>query len=244
MPVMIPADGTAINFLQSEGLARGRLEAGNFPAFYRFMCKLRFPLPVADIWELRGFINNAADGFMSLAPTRDYREFTEALDQAIESYEISKPHHRERLRHILTLFRELHYRNCILSRNRENRIRHWLRDNRRARSLSLQYGYVMLMAGLLPAFMWLFQPDIHWLARLAAVLLPVLGIDFLTSLRTLDREHQVLVSELNRLLRERINEVDWKQLIYKLSLLLGYKHVEGVTVFHSLDSGDFSNMEH
>lgn len=241
---MTPTDGINNNFLETENLARRRLEAENFPAFYRFIGKLRFPLPVADIWELRDFINNAADGFKSLAPTRDYREFTEALDQAIESYQITKPHHRERLRHILTLFRELHYRNCILSRNRENRIRHWMRENRRARALSLQYGYVMLMSGLVPGFLWLFQPEIHVMARVAAVVLPVLGIDFLLSLRTLDREHRILVGELNRLLRERVNKVDWKQLIYKLSLLLGFKHVEGITVFHSLDSGEYSGMEH
>jgi hypothetical protein len=47
----------------------------------------------------------------------------------------------------------------------------------------------------------------------------------------LDKEHDKLTLEVNDVLRRRVNSLNWKTLIHKLALVLGYKRVAGVEVF-------------
>ena len=46
--------------------------------------------------------------------------------------------------------------------------------------------------------------------------------------------------DLNLLLRQRVESINWRTLIHKLALLLGYKRIQGVEVFRQ-ESADFNS---
>ena len=68
-----------------------------------------------------------------------------------------------------------------------------------------------------------------------------LAWDYFHSLPVLEREQKELNTELNNLLRVRVSNVDWKMLIHKLSLLMGFKKVSGIEVFNI--EGDEDTIE-
>ena len=70
----------------------------------------------------------------------------------------------------------------------------------------------------------------------------LLAWDYYHSLPVLEREQRRLTQELNELLRNRVDSINWKTMIHKLSLILGYKVVEGIEVFN--ENGIGSNSAH
>ena len=51
------------------------------------------------------------------------------------------------------------------------------------------------------------------------------------ALPLLDREMERLTRDINDVLRKRVDTLNWRTLIHKLALLLGYKQIQGVDVF-------------
>ncbi len=69
-----------------------------------------------------------------------------------------------------------------------------------------------------------------------------LGLAYMTwdsfhTLPRLDDEPKFLTPALNEVLRLRVESVNWKRLIHKLSLILGYKQIPGIVVFR-MDATD------
>lgn len=206
------------------------LNAREFHAFYTRFMGLRFPLPVAEVLEWRYVINHAADRYREPPLTPDYREFREKLSQAIDSFSIENKHHRERLLKILALLRELHVAHSLQSRTEEERLRARMRELRVARSRSVRYGLVALLTAILGAIFWLALAAGSPLMVLT-LLAAWLALDYFHSLTVLDREHAALNRRLNDVLRERVAAIQWKGLIHKLALVLGFKQIRGVEVF-------------
>lgn len=208
-----------------------------FHAFYTRFMGLRFPLPVAEVLEWRYVIHHAVDRYREPPLTPDHREFRDKLAQAIDSFSIHKEHHRERLLKILAMLRELHYAHSLQSRTEEERLRARMRDNREARRRSVRYGLFSLLAAILGGILWLAaQPG--WPVLALVLLAAWLSLDYFHSLPVLDREHAQLNKELNEVLRKRVSAIQWKGLIHKLALVLGFKQVHGVEVFRMQGEAD------
>ncbi|KPK12355.1 MAG: hypothetical protein AMJ68_02380 [Acidithiobacillales bacterium SG8_45] len=204
----------------------------HFPKFYRLLSGLRFPIKVAEVLELRSVLNEAVDKFEEPDDSPSYREFVEALETAIHSFGIEGRRHADRLIRLLTLLRDTHYQHSINSRDKEVELRTRLEDTQLARTRSIRYGLVAMLVAIGSAIYWAAMPEANWMIKGLTLLSTYLSWDFFHSLPTLDREQKSINKELNDLLRERISNVDWKMLIHKLSLLMGYKKVSGVEVFN------------
>jgi hypothetical protein len=59
----------------------------------------------------------------------------------------------------------------------------------------------------------------------------VLAFLFIHALPKFDANMERLTRELNDVLRKRVDTLNWRTLIHKLSLLLGYKKIQGIEVF-------------
>jgi hypothetical protein len=69
----------------------------------------------------------------------------------------------------------------------------------------------------------------------------VLAFSFFRGGAVMERETRRLTQQLNDVLRRRIHVIRWKTLIHKLALLLGYKRISGVEIFHSdIEAGELS----
>ncbi|MEJ2106091.1 MAG: hypothetical protein P8X48_02025 [Acidiferrobacteraceae bacterium] len=204
----------------------------NFPRFYRLVSSLRFPIEVSDVLELRAVLNDAVDHAPEPVLTPDYRDFREALYSAVDSFGLESKRHAERLLAILVMLRGLHYRHSIISRDAENALRIQQEEVRIARRRSLNYGVAaMTLVGGLAAY-WFVQKQPGWAVEAATLIASYGSLDQFRSLPLLDRERRRINTEINDVLRERVSSMDWKMLIHKLSLLMGYKRVSGVAVFH------------
>ncbi len=208
-----------------------------FHAFYTRFMGLRFPMPVAEVLEWRYAINHGVDRYREPPPTPDYREFRAQLSQAIDSFSIHNVHHRERLLKILAMLRELHYTHSLQSRTDEERLRARMRDNREARRRSAHYGLYALLVAILSSILWLATSP-GWPVATLALLAAWLSLDYFHSLPVLDREHAQLNRELNEVLRKRVSTIEWKSLIHKLALVLGFKQLRGVEVFRVQSEAD------
>ena len=215
-----------------ETITQYTVTPAHFPKFYRLLSGLRFPIKVAEVLELRSVLNEAVEKFEEPDDSQSYREFFEALESAIHSFGIESRRHADRLIKLLTLLRDIHYQHSINSRDKEVELRTRLEDTQLARIRSTRYGLVAMLAAIGSAIYWAAMPEANWMIKGLTLLSTYLSWDFFHSLPTLDREHKATNKELNDLLRERISNVDWKMLIHKLSLLMGYKKVSGVEVFN------------
>lgn len=210
----------------------------NFQTFYNRIVGLRFPIDVAQVLELRFLINHAVDRYREPPRTPDYRQFREALQTAIDSFSIENKHHSERLLKTLAMLRELHYTHSINSRNTEIRLRTDLANNRAARTQSIRFGLFSVFTAVISAILWLSLTEAEWWIKLITAGSAYLAWDYFRSLSALDREMNLLTQQLNDVLRRRVQSLNWKTLIHKLSLILGFKHVPGVEVFRVDQSGD------
>jgi hypothetical protein len=215
----------------------------DFDVFYKQLAALRFPMDVAEVLEWRYVINHAVDDFVEPPLTPDYRQFRESLEAAVDSFSIDNKHHRERLVKILVMLREIHYAHSVRGRDAAAALRNNQSNNRRARTQSVYFGSFFLVAGIFSVILWLGGSEAQWFIKLLTGLCAYLTWDYFHSLPTLDREMSRLTQQLNEVLRKQIRSIDWKALIHKLSLLLGYKQISGVEVFQI--DGDFAhNPQH
>jgi len=228
-----PSDNTAEN--QQE--LQDSLTVRNFPIFYRMLLQMRFPIRVSGVIELRALLNDTIDKARDPGPEVKTEEFLEALESAIDSFGITRPHHRERLLKLLIEIRNLHYAHSVHSRDRELNLRRELEENEAAKTLSKQLGLVFLGLAAAGTTAWALVPTIHWIVQLIIGGSLIMAWDSFHSLPVLDKEHKRLRQELNELLRSRVEKINWKTMIHKLSLILGYKIVEGIEVFNETGIG-------
>jgi hypothetical protein len=207
------------------------LDAQTFPQFYRALMQLRFPIPVSLVLELRYLINHALDLFKEPPLTADHRQFREALTRAIDSFNIDKKHNRLRLLKLLALLRELHVAHSLASRDAEISLRDRIARNRATRSRTLRFGAASAAGTFIAVFAWLLLPETDPLVRVGAVASGILALRCYRLLPRFDVQDLERRHELNHLLRTRVSALNWKTLIHKLSLVLGYKHVRGIEVF-------------
>jgi len=202
---------------------------------------LRFPIRVADVLDLRAALNEAVDQYQEPANSPTYREFVEALESAIASFGVENRRHSDRLVKLLTLLRDIHYSHSIASRDKEVDLRTRLDTSRESYVRSKRYGVIALVFGVGCATTWAAMPIAGWVIKLLTLASGYMAWDYFHSLPILEREERELNRELNNLLRERITNVDWKMLIHKLSLLMGFKKVSGIEVFNM--EGDEDTVE-
>ncbi len=215
-----------------EDLDNQILTPGNFPKFYRTVVGLRFPIRVADVLDLRSVLNEAVDLYEEPANSPTYREFVDALETAITSFGVESRRHADRLVNLLTLLRDVHYSHSISSRDKELDLRARIEVSRESYVRSKRYGVVSLVFGISCASAWAAMPLAGWPVKLLTLAAGYMAWDYCHSQPMLEREEKELNRELNALLRERITSVDWKMLIHKLSLLMGFKKVSGIEVFN------------
>ncbi len=219
------------SLVKSDNLAEYGLTAETFPAFYNKITSIRFPIAVEEVLDFRSLINHTADAFEEPTDSPQNREFQESLLAAIHSFGIENSHHAERLLRLLMVIRGLHYQHTIDSRDTEQRLRTALADNREARSRSVRYGTYALLAMASCAVGWFMMRQPEWPIKLLTLAFAVLGLDYFHSLPRLDRERDGYAREINEVLRARVESLNWRTLIHKLSLILGYKQIRGIEVF-------------
>ncbi|MFV1997406.1 MAG: hypothetical protein ACC641_05275 [Acidiferrobacterales bacterium] len=215
-----------------EELTNQILTPGNFPKFYRTVIGLRFPIKVADVLDLRAVLNEAMDQYEEPANSPTYREFVDALESAITSFGVENRRHSDRLVKLLTLLRDIHYNHSISSRDKEVSLRTRLDSARESHTHSKRYGIIALAIGFGSALVWTVLPVAGWTIKLLTLATGYMAWGYFHSLPVLVREQKDTNQELNDLLRDRITNVDWKMLIHKLSLLMGFKKVSGIEVFN------------
>jgi hypothetical protein len=212
-------------------LSELQLSVDHFPAFYQALLALRFPMDVAELLELRFLINHAADGYVLRTPSVEDRQFQQALWAAITSFGIHNNLHQERLTKILMMLRDLHTAHLMGSRVEELRLRDALAELRRRRTQEVRHGIYALIATIFAALTWLGSSEPSWMIRLLTLGLAYVTWESFHTLPTLERQPELLTPALNGVLRRRVETVNWKRLIHKLSLMLGYKQIPGVVVF-------------
>ncbi|MDH3688623.1 MAG: hypothetical protein OEU36_03970 [Gammaproteobacteria bacterium] len=217
--------------IATRAVADLRLTARGLPSFYHTILALRFPIDVAHVLELRYLLNQAADGYLEPALTADERQFRKALAVAIDSFGIKNNYHCERLIKILTMIRDLHAAHLRASRIAEVSLRNALADLGKARAKLVRHGLLSLVVTIFAGMTWLAANDPGWTLQLLTLLLAYLTWDCFHALPNIDKEPGVLNPALNEVLRTRVESLNWKRLIHKLSLILGYKRIPGLEVF-------------
>jgi hypothetical protein len=203
----------------------------DFPDFYTRILSLRFPISVAEVLELRDLIKHSADIYEEPLDAAHNRDFQESLENAIHSFGIENPHHSERLVRVLIMLRGMHYQHTVASRDAEQKIRQLKAENRKRRRNHLHAGTVSLAALAVSGALWLTVPEFGWFPKLAALVSAIMAYGYFRTLPRLDHEVEQLGGQLNELLRKRVDSLNWRTLIHKLSLLLGYKQIQGIEVF-------------
>ncbi len=208
------------------------LSPDGFHTFYTKFINLRFPVKIDYILELRYLINHCVDHYKEPAHTPNYRQFRESLQSALDSFGIDNRRHSERMLKILSMFRDIHYAHSIASRDAERRVRDAMDKNRDAYAKAVRNGLFFIFAGVSFIVLWLALPGAHLVIKLLPALFAWLALFQFHKLRELDQVHEKLTLEVNDVLRRRVDSLNWKTLIHKLALVLGYKRVPGVEVFH------------
>ncbi len=207
------------------------LTPDNFHAFYTKFINLRFPMKIAHVLELRYLINHTVDKYKEPPATPSYRQFRESLQSALDSFSIDNRRHSERMLKVLTMFRDIHYAHSIASRDAERRLREAMDRNRDDYAKAVRYGLFFIFAGVSFIVMWLAMANPSLIVKLLPVAYAWLSLRFFHKLPGLEKEHEKLTLEVNDVLRRRVDSLNWKTLIHKLALVLGYKRVPGVEVF-------------
>ena len=207
------------------------LTPDGFHTFYTKFISLRFPMKIAHVLELRYLINHTVDRYKEPTATPNYRQFRESLQSALDSFSIDNRRHSERMLKILSMFRDIHYAHSIASRNAERRLRENMERNRDEYAKAVRYGLFFIFAGVSFIVIWLATANAHLIVKLLPVVYAWLALRYFHKLPALEKEHEKLTLEVNDVLRRRVNSLNWKTLIHKLALVLGYKRVPGVEVF-------------
>lgn len=207
------------------------LTPDSFHTFYTKFISLRFPIKIANVLELRYLINHSADRYKEPTPTPNYRQFRESLQSALDSFSIDNQRHSERMLKILSMFRDIHYAHSIASRNAERRLREDMERNRNEYGKATRYGLFFVFAGVSFIVLWLATTGAHLIIKLLPVVYGLLALHYFQKLPALEKQNEKLTLEVNDILRRRVDSLNWKTLIHKLALVLGYKRVPGVEVF-------------
>lgn len=207
------------------------LTPDSFHAFYTKFISLRFPMKIANVLELRYLINHSIDRYKEPTATPNYRQFRESLQSALDSFSIDNQRHSERMLKALSMFRDIHYAHSIASRNAERRLRENMERNRDEYAKAVRYGLFFVFAGVSFIVMWLATADAHLVVKLLPVVYAWLALRYFHKLPALEKEQEKLTLEVNDILRRRVDSLNWKTLIHKLALVLGYKRVPGIEVF-------------
>ena len=194
----------------------------DFPALYRRLTILEFPLPVADILELRSALNIAIDGHHeqradSARPIR----LAEIYRDDLSRLGVTQPKHVERLTCLLGLLDELHTIHRQAARTSERVLHQALRDNAQARQYSLRLGLIM-GAGLLLVLALIGHGDIAWGTKTLAAITGYLSLDAFYAIGLLLRQRQSLRARLRQQTGTSIETIRWPTLIRNLALILGY----------------------
>ena len=217
--------------LHTDTLSGLTLTTRDFPDFHALIMALRFPIDVAEVLELRDLINHSAAVFEEAADSPQNREFRESLEGAIQSFDIENRYHNERLVRVLNMLRGMHYQHIIASRDAERRLREQQTENRVTRRNSLRNGVLALLTMLGTGLAWFSLEGSNWLLKLLPLTAAILALGYFHALPLLDREMERLTRDLNDVLRRRVDTLNWRTLIHKLALLLGYKQIQGIDVF-------------
>ena len=217
--------------LHTDTLSGLTLTTRDFPDFHALIMALRFPIDVAEVLELRDLINHSAAVFEEAADSPQNREFRESLEGAIQSFGIENRYHNERLVRVLNMLRGMHYQHIIASRDAERRLREQQTENRVTRRNSLRNGVLALLTMLGTGLAWFSLEGSNWLLKLLPLTAAVVALGYFHALPLLDREIERLTRDLNDVLRRRVDTLNWRTLIHKLALLLGYKQIQGIDVF-------------
>lgn len=216
---------------QTDTLGGFALTTNGFPDFYARILALRFPISVAEVLELRDLLNHSADVYEEPADMPQNREFRDSLESAIHSFGIENRHHSERLLRVLIMLRGMHYRHTIASRDAEQELRRLQAENRRTRARKLRSGVLTLLVMLGSGAGWILASEPGWAIKLVPLVSALASLGYFHSLPLLDQEMERLTNDLNAVLRKRVETLNWRTLIHKLALLLGYKTIQGVEVF-------------
>lgn len=214
-----------------KGFNRLNLEPNHFHIFYTVFSGLRFPLNVAEVLDLRYLINHAVDDFIEPPLTPDYRQFRESLEKGLDALSVENPRHRDRLLKTLALIRDLHVAHSLESRNSEERLRMEMESNKQARRTAVRKGIFYSAATLLSIAGWFVIPGTEWLIKVLSLLCAIQSLLCIHSLPHLDERREALRSSLNDVLHDRVNAINWRMMIHKLTLILGFKQIQGVEVF-------------
>jgi hypothetical protein len=227
--------------IASDNLAEFNITVASFPALYRRIAAMRFPIAVEEVLELRGLLNHSLEIFEEPGDNPQYREFNDSLLTAIHSFGIENERHCKRLLTMLAMFRNLHYHHSIDSRNAEEKLRLEQTTNRQARSRSVRYGLFSLLGTMIGGMAWIGVAEAAWWLKLLTAGFAYFAWGYHHSLPALDKEMARLTAQLNDVLRNRIDTLNWKTLIHKISLILGYKQISGVEVFRHNPEHDTHN---
>jgi len=225
----------------SDTLGGFTLTTASFPDFYNRIQALRFPISVADVLELRDLINHSADVYEQGADIPDNSEFQESLESAIHSFGIETSHHVERLIKVLTMLRNMHYQHTISSRNAEQQLREWQADNRKKQLASRRNGAVSLVVTALLLMVWVLPESPGLLLKVLPLFSALAAFHFFHVIPVLEAQREALARDLNEVQRKRVDALNWRTLIHKLSLLLGYKKIQGVEVFRHEQTENHDN---
>ena len=214
-----------------DGFSRLNLTPNHFHIFYTVFIGLRFPLKVEEVLDLRSLINHTVDDFSEPPLAPDYRQFRESLEKALDSFAVENPRHRDRLLKTLALMRELHVAHALESRHAEERIKIDLQDTAHNRRVATRKGLIYLLATIVSIIGWFAFPDESLMIKLVSALCATQSWLSFRALPKLDQRARELRLDLNDVLRDRVNSINWKTMIHKLALVLGFKQIEGVEVF-------------
>ncbi len=218
-----------------EEFERLTMTPNHFHLFYTIFIGLRFPMEVAEVLDLRYLINHAVDDFNEPPLTPDYREFQQSLEKELDSLSVENQHHRERLLKTLALIRELHASHVSSSLNAEETLCLAMEDNHVKRRHTVQYGLIYILVSALTIVGWFLLPEpnewAEWLPKILTLLCALQAWKCFHVLPQLDQRGIELRQQLNELLRQRVNAISWKTIINKLSLVLGFKKIDGIEVF-------------
>jgi hypothetical protein len=225
----------------SDTLGGFTLTSASFPDFYSRIQNLRFPISVADVLELRDLINHSADVYEEAADIPDNREFRESLESAIHSFGIENSHHCERLIRVLTMLRSMHYQHTVSSRNAEQQLREWQAQNRMDQRAAMRNGVIALVVTGLLLLGWMLPETPGLLLKILPLISAMTAFHFFHMIPIMESKREALARDLNEVLRKRVEALNWRTLIHKLSLLLGYKKIQGIEVFRHEQAENHDN---
>lgn len=228
----------------TDDLARQQLTVDTFVQNYRYITGLRFPVEVADVLEIRASLNQAIDDRQPKQLSSGLQQFNEAVYEAISQFGLKDDRHINRLTKLMSVFRELHHLHTTRSRKHERSLRNQIKTNEEARTRSIGYGLFTFFLVIIGLLSWMIAGNALWFIKIGIGLLAYMSFDYFMSLKTLKLEHDILNTELNMLLRQRVNSIDWKSLLQKTAMILGFKKVSGVDVFLMNDAGNRDGMNH